>query len=150
MKNKILLTALSVASICFASQALAGGHASKEAKRAPTTPPVKVVPGQIKLADLTILSATRKGGTKNEYGVQIKNKGTADSKEAQLFGKVGGNAVNAAETIPPIKAGQQTFVFIKFDGLTIDRGSRILFEADGLNQVLESNEKNNKMGVNFK
>ncbi|MDC3332936.1 hypothetical protein OAV62_01720 [bacterium] len=121
----------------------------KKTTAKPSSPPKR---SPIKKADLTIESITKVGGTSNKFGVKIVNKGQANSVAAQLFGTNtanNNNAVNAAENIPAIQAGEHKFVFITFNGTQFDRGDRIIFEADGLNQVNESNENNNKKAINY-
>jgi len=115
----------------------------------PTSPQIKQA--QIKKPDLTILHASRVGGESNKFGVQIKNAGQANSPDVQLFGTnmANGNAVHAAADVPKIKAGQTEWVFITFPGQSFDRGDRIQFFVDGLNQAAESNENNNKKYLSY-
>jgi len=138
--------------LVFQAQNTAERNSAKPGRKPgarPTTPQSKQA--QDKKPDLTIMHVSRVGGESGKFGVQIKNAGQANSPDVQLFGTntANGNAVHAAADVPKIKAGKTEWVFITFPGQSFDRGDRVQFFVDGLNQATESNENNNKKSINY-
>lgn len=94
--------------------------------------------------DFVILHASAIGGKNDQFMVQVKNDGAADSPAAQLLGSNTNvhRASQAVVPVPPIKAGQ--FVWVKVElPKAAQSGDRMSARVDHKNAVAESNENNN-------
>jgi len=99
--------------------------------------------------DFVILHASAIGGKNDQFMVQVKNDGAANSPAAHLRSgnKTGANG-KALTPLPPIKAGQ--FVWVKVELNKAARpGDRILVEADYNKAVAKTKENNNNYAFNW-
>ena len=101
-------------------------------------------------ADFVILYASKVGGTKNKFGVQIKNQGGAPTSGGFLQGlNMGDGGGGATAPMPMFKAGETKFMFVEFHSTKFSREGRIKFIADYGNDIPESNENNNSYSFNY-
>jgi len=108
-----------IALILAAVMAVASSQAAVAQMRVqpqPATPtPAPMLQKKAPKPDLVILHASAIGGKNDQFMVQVKNAGAADSPATQLLGTnthVHRNS-HAVVPVPPIKAGQ--FVWVKVE-----------------------------------
>jgi hypothetical protein len=136
--------------------ALASAQAASAQTRVQPTPPTPPAPTLQKKApapampDFVILHASAIGGKDNQFMVQVKNAGAANSPAAHLRSRnmASGNTGAALTSVPPIKAGQ--FVWVKVElNKSARPDNRILVEADYNKAVAETKENNNNYAFNW-
>lgn len=122
----------------------AGANAQTRVQPKPTPPGPTVLNKAAPKPDFLILHASAIGGKNNQFMVQVKNDGPANSPAAKLQGR-NTNVHRSSQAIvplPPIKAGQ--FVWVKVElPKAAEQGDRMSVRVDHNNAVAETNEDNN-------
>lgn len=139
--RKLALTLAAVVAVASTQAAFAQTRIQPQ----PVNPtPVPMLQKQAPKPDLVILHASAIGGKNDQFMVQVKNAGAADSPATQLLGTnthVHRNS-RAVVPVPPIKAGQFVWVKVELPKASQD-DDQMSARIDHKNAVAESNENNN-------
>jgi hypothetical protein len=122
----------------------AGANAQNRVQMKPTPLGPTVLNKAAPKPDFKILHASAIGGKDNQFMVQVKNDGPADSPAAKLQGRNTNvhRSSQAVVPLPPIKAGQ--FVWVKVElPKAAKQGDRMSVRVDHNNAVAEIDENNN-------